>query len=581
MQLHFSALTKSYQGKAVFQQLSGIIGEGDKIGLIGANGIGKTTLLKLLAGEEEADSGVVRYLPSAAKVLYLEQYPTYPAKTTVFEVLLSAAVEYQEKEDCQLLVQEALRQVGLTQEKWQQQALQLSGGEKTKLALARLLFSDFDMLILDEPTNHLDLHGQAWLEEYLQELTQPLLVISHNRYFLDRTVNTIWELTALGLEVYPGNYSAYCKQKAMAQKQLQREYEKQQQRIQHLQKVISEKKDWYGSAHRAAGQNDFYRSKAKKHARVLKAKEKELARIERDKVSKPQRTVSPAFEIINKKLLSHKMPPLLVEGNNISKRYGERSILSNLSFTIKRGDRIAVIGENGAGKTTLLRIISRLEAVEEGTVRVSPAVKIGYFAQELSNLKWEATVLDNVVTDEYTTAEVRLLLACLLFRGDDVFKKVAALSLGEKGRVAFAKLILSGANLLVLDELTNYMDIQTKEKVETVLADYQGSMIFVSHDRYFIEKLANRIFLLEKQKLQCYEGDYQYFLAKRRQQHTETKVGSNYQQVKDKIRCLEYEIALLSGQLAAAIDEQEKEQLEAKFLNCARELAVQKKLLES
>lgn len=581
MQLHFSALTKSYQGKTIFRQLSGSISEGDKVGLVGANGIGKTTLLKLLTGQEEPDSGVVKRLPPSAKILHLKQSPKYAADISVYDFLLSVAKECQPKQNCEPLVQKALQQIGLTQEKWQQHTDQLSGGEKTKLALGRLVVSDFDMLILDEPTNHLDMQGQAWLEEYLQKLIQPLLLVSHDRYFLDHTVNTIWELTAQGLTFYPGNYSAYREQKMVAEKHSQREYDKQQQRIQHLQEVISDKKDWYHNAHRAAGQNDFYRSKAKKHAKVLKAKEKELARIEKKKVTKPKKNVSPAFEVINKTLLTDRVPRLLGQGQNVSKRFGNNIIFSGVSFTIKRGDRIAVIGENGAGKTTLLKVISKLASVEQGTFRMSPAVKIGYFAQELNNLNEQATILDNVVTDHYTVAEVRLLLACLMFRGDDIFKKVASLSMGEKGRVAFAQLILSGATLLVLDEPTNYMDIQTKEKIEAVLADYQGSLIFVSHDRYFIEQLANRVFLLEQQQLFCYEGDYQYFLVKRRQQAMQAAVGEDYQLMKDEISRLEYEIALLSGQLAAAKNEAEKEELEVQFIKCSRELADYKKLLQT
>ena len=305
------------------------------------------------------------------------------------------------------------------------------------------MVKDFDFLILDEPTNHLDLKSYDWLEQFVQKLNKPLLIISHDRFFLDNTVNKIWELTRRGLKVYEGNYTVYRRQKEIEQINQEKEYEKQETKIKHLKQVIDERKGWYHKAHKSAGQNDFYRSKAKKHAQVLKAKEKELERIESNKLEKPEKAVSPAFEVINKSIIGQKFPPFLIQGRNLSKSFPEKVIFEDISFDIKRYDRVALIGPNGSGKTTLLKMVCGIDNQYGGELGINPSVKIGYFAQELDNLKTESTILDNCLVEGATVNEARLLLASLLFRGEAVYKKVSNLSMGEKGRVAFAKLVLS------------------------------------------------------------------------------------------------------------------------------------------
>jgi ATP-binding cassette subfamily F protein 3 len=481
LNIYFTDLSKSYKGKAVFENISGQINDGDKIGLIGVNGVGKTTLAKLLAGLEEADNGMIRCSPSYMKILYIEQYPIFDENTTVYdEALKMASTSYDNRTDIEAIAKKALNKVGLEYDKWGQKAMSLSGGEKTKLALYKACVSEFDFLILDEPTNHLDMKSYDWLEDFILNINKPILVISHDRFLLDNVVNKIWELTSLDLKVYEGNYTAYKVQKENEKKSITKEYDNQQMKIRHLKQVISNRKSWYSSAHKAAGTNDFYRSKAKKHAKVLKAKERQLERIEKAKVDKPQKPVSPAFEIINKSITGKRFPLFVVQGKNLCKSFGERQILTDISFNIKRQDKIALIGENGVGKTTLLKIICGLDEEFSGTVNINPSVKIGYFAQELENLNNEATILDDVLIEGSTVEEARLLLAGLLFRGEDVFKKIAHLSMGEKGRVAFAKLILSGANLLVLDESTNYMDIISKEKIEEVLEEFKA-VLFSYH----------------------------------------------------------------------------------------------------
>ncbi|NLU52472.1 MAG: ABC-F type ribosomal protection protein [Clostridiaceae bacterium] len=577
MRISFSGLSKSYEGKTIFDNLNGQINNGDKIGLIGSNGVGKTTLVKLLTGNEEKDSGDIMF-SGDIKILYIQQYPEFDEECSVLEDILNFICSWnkdkwkdEKTEGQEALAKKALSKVGLSEELWNQKASSLSGGEKTKLALSRMLVCDFDFLILDEPTNHLDMVGHEWLEEFIKNLDKPMLVISHDRYFLDNTANKIWELTKKELKVYEGNYSSYKLQKEIEEKNILKEYEKQQTRIQELKAMISDRENWYHRAHKAAGQNDYLRARAKKQANTLNAKKTQLERLERDRIEKPQKEVSPAFDVINKNIIGRKFPRFLIQGKDISKSYGENQVLSSISFNVERGDRIAVIGANGSGKSTLLKTICGIFDDYTGSLNISPTVKIGYFSQELENLNQNAAILDDVMVEGVTYQEARLLLASLLFRGDDVYKKIGHLSMGEKGRVAFAKLILSGANLLVLDEPTNYMDIKSKEKIEEALEQFQGSMIFVSHDRYFINRLASRIFLIENKKLHIFDGNYEYYLAKCRKKADDEK-DNHEKSAAESIMKLELELAYLGGKLDVAKDESEKEELNKRYLEVARKL---------
>ena len=581
MNINFTELSKGYKGKMVFKKISGQITDGDRVGLVGANGVGKTTLAKLLVGLEEKDSGTITYSPPHMKLLYVEQYPVFDKDVTVYEEAIRIALKFNgNRANVAAIAKKGLSKVGLKEDKWKQKAMSLSGGEKTKLALYKALAADFDLLILDEPTNHLDAKSLEWLEEFVLSIEKPILVISHDRFFLDKVANKIWELTSQELKAYEGNYSSYKEQKEIEIKSLTREYNKEQMRISQLKEEINDRRNWYNSAHKGAGTNDFYRSRATKHARALKAKQRQLERIEKERIEKPKKPVSPAFDIINKNIIGRKFPRFLVQGKNLAKKYGNKQIFQDVTFNIQHQDKIALLGENGVGKTTLLKIICGLDKDFCGNLKINPSVKIGYFAQELDNLNSEATVLDDVLLEGNTVEETRLLLAGLLFRGDDVFKKIRNLSMGEKGRVAFAKLILSGANLLVLDEATNYMDIVSKEKIEEVLEEFGGSIIFVSHDRYFIRRLANKVFTIENRKLYCFEGNYDYYLAKRKDQQAQKEIGTDYRTVAENIKRLELELAFLSGKLDETVDEEEKEKLNERFLAVARELNKNRELLK-
>jgi ATP-binding cassette subfamily F protein 3 len=579
MNLSFNNLSKGYEGKMIFENIGGQISDGEKIGLIGANGVGKTTLVNILTGKEESDTGEIRCSPYHINILYIEQYPKFERGITVYQDIkgfLSRSKDYQDDfmdmEEIGAMARAALNKVGLGREKWDHDVENLSGGEKTKLILSRMLVAQFDFLILDEPTNHLDIDTSDWLEDFIKGLDKPMIIISHDRFFLDNTVNRIWELADQGLKAYEGNYSSYRDQEDIRLKHIEREYEKQQTRIQELREMISDRENWYRSAHKSAGQNDYLRSRAKKHASSLKAKRSQLERLEEEKIEKPRKQLSPAFEIINKNIIGRKFPRFLIRGKNISKSFGQNQVLDNISFNVERKDKIAVIGANGSGKTTFLKTLCGIHDDYVGTLQISPSVNMGYFSQELENLNYGATILEDVLTVGGSVGDVRLLLACLLFRGDDVFKRVGDLSMGEKGRVAFAKLILSDANLLVLDEPTNYMDIQSREKVEEALEQFEGTIIFVSHDRYFVKRLANRIFVIEDKRLRCFDSNYEVYLARTSTVESQGTKEDGQRQMKEDIMKLETELAYLGGKLDGTLDEEEKEELSKRYLQLAREL---------
>lgn len=605
MKIIFDNLSKDFGSHTVLNTISGVINEGEIIGLIGANGVGKTTLLKILTGLENHDSGEIHYSPKELRVKYMDQFPVFRENSTVYEEVLTEILGIEEINDLNPEVEagigaearvaseakakKALNSMGLNQEMWYRQAASLSGGEKTKLSLCKAMVGEFDVLFLDEPSNHLDIQSCEYLENYIVNLgksnKKSVVAISHDRFFLDAISNRIWELTSRGLTGYEGNYSAYRQQKEVETRNAEKEYNKQQAEIQQLKHVINERKNWYASAHKAAGQNDFARAKAKKHVGILRAKEKHLERLEKNKVEKPQSDFAPTFDVINRDVSVDKLPTTLVTGQNIVKQYEKKVIFDNAGFTVNRGDKIALIGKNGSGKSTLLKIICGLDQEFGGTVSVTPKVEIGYFAQGLELLESDSSkknfsILDYVIAQGTSAGEARLLLANLLFRGDEVFKNIGSLSMGEKGRVVFARLILAGANLLVLDEVTNYMDILSREKIEEVLEEYQGALLFVSHDRFFVNRLADKVIAIEEKKLRTYEGNYQYYLNKAKENRKREEIGEEYKELSDRILQLECRLSFLSGELSSVQDEEEKHMLDQEFVATARELNFCKKILE-
>lgn len=569
MNVIFENLYKDYEGKIVLSNITGRINENDKIGLIGINGVGKTTLAKIIAKLESYEEGILKYSPGNIKVIYLNQNSDNYKRISVYDFLFETLNDRKKDKTYQVKLKQALVEAGLSEQLYSKQFGLLSGGEKTKLALCRVLIEEFDLLILDEPTNHLDMEGCKWLENFLNGLRKTVLIISHDRYFLDKTTNKTWELSAKLLREYEGNYSSYKQQKEIETKNIAKECDKQEKKIEHLKEVINDRKNWFDQAHKAAGQNDFARAKAKKHVSVMRAKEKELERVEKNKIDRPKGDTAAYFDILNRSLINTKLPRYLVQVYDLSKRYENKNIFSKASFNIMRGEKIALLGENGSGKTTLLKIINGLDKEFEGRVNINPSVKTAYFAQELDNLDYDKSILENVLCYGANHAEARMLLACLLFKGDEVFKLVKNLSMGEKCRTAFAKIILSEANLLVLDELTNYMDIVSKEKIEEILCEFKGTILFVSHDRYFVNRLATKIIEIHNEKLISYPGTFDEYIS--RKQNSDSN-NTDYKAIKDIISKLECELAFLSGKFNEKLSEDEKAELDRKFINISREI---------
>ncbi|WP_231702838.1 ribosomal protection-like ABC-F family protein [Desulfocucumis palustris] len=573
----FEGLYKSYHDKMVFANISGIISAGEKIGFIGSNGIGKTTLSRILAGMEPPDKGSIECIPHNALIVYLQQYPNFSPGASVYEELYeTVSNNLNGYEPIDTIVKKSLQQIEIHESLWDQKATSLSGGEKTKLMLCKVLTQDFDLLILDEPTNHLDIDSAASLEKIIKRIKQSVLVISHNRYLLDRVADRIWELTATGLNTYKGNYSAYKLQKENELKHIAREYEKQQSRIKQLNQAIRRRRNWLASAQK----NSDYKNAAKTQASAIKAKGKELARLLNNKIEKPRQFPVPAFDLINEfPAQSNKLSPVIIRANQLYKAYGGNVVLQDLFFTIGRNEKVALMGENGAGKTTLLKILCGLDQDFQGQLSFDPTLKIGYFSQGFEELNADKNILDYVMTSNKSIEDIRTLLACLLFRKNDVFKKIKGLSMGEKSRVAFARLILSGANFLVLDEPTNYLDITAKEKIEDVMEQYAGGILFVSHDIYFVQRIATKILLLEHGSLKCYEGNYDYYLRKKKIECTLNNDQLDFIIIRNRILQLECDLAFIGGKLNDRLSEEEKKSLNEEYIRKSQELKALRQLV--
>ena len=498
-------LHKSY---GIFDVLTGAscqIARGERVGLIGPNGCGKSTLLKILAGKETPDAGHVS-APGRPAIGYLPQEADFPPGLTVREAVLHGLpFEPPEWETAEILA--GFR---FPTERRDQRVGSLSGGERTRLMLARLLLGEPDLLLLDEPTNHLDLRMLEWLEGYLRRYRGALLVISHDRRFLDHTVGRILEMDGGVLREYAGNYTAYAEKKEEERKRQRIEYQRQQEEIEALQAYIARAQ---GRA-RAISQGpkrgrDHYGRVAEKMAKQAKAAEKRLERIERVKKPWESDEADVTFRV------DARHGQWAVRAANLTKRYGDHTLFHDLTLDIGFGERVAVIGPNGAGKTTLLRVLLGEEPPTAGEARVGASVKAGFLTQHGQHMNDENTLLAEVLADrDATETEVRTLLACFLFRRDEVFKKVGSLSSGERVRLALAKLLASRCNLMVLDEPTHHLDIPTRERMEQALESYGGTVLLVSHDRLLLDRLAERIVLIEDGEVTQYPGNYTDFLER-------------------------------------------------------------------
>lgn len=526
-------ISKAFLEQQVLKGASFHIEDYEKAAIIGINGAGKTTLLRIIVGEMEADEGSV-ILSKGKTFGYLSQHQSVDSANTIFEELLSTKQECIDLEnsirDTELAMKHAegaelerlmtqygnlnhrfeqangyayrseiigvLKGLGFTEEDFDKEITTLSGGQKTRIALGKLLLQKPDLILLDEPTNHLDMASIAWLETYLLNYKGAVIIVSHDRYFLDKIAGKIIEVDQTCVTSFEGNYSDYAVKKEQLRSAAMKAYLNQQREIRHQEEVIEKLRS-------------FNREKSIKRA---ESRQKMLQKIET--VDKPTESRTDMHIALHPRRLSGN-DVLSVEG--LSKSFGPLTLFTGLDCFIKRGEHVAIIGDNGTGKTTILKIINGLMEADAGTLRLGSNVEVGYYDQEHHVLHMEKTLFEELA-DAYpslTNTQIRNTLAAFLFTGDDVFKQVSALSGGERGRVSLAKLMLSESNFLILDEPTNHLDLLSKEILEDALNSYTGTVLYVSHDRYFINRTASRILELSDGRLHQYLGNYDYYLEKK------------------------------------------------------------------
>lgn len=533
MILSCQQISLAFGTEVILDKISFHIEEHEKTAIVGINGAGKSTLLKIIMGKLTPDSGEV--IISRGKTIgYLAQHQDIHSEATIYEEMmkvrenvvriydklrqleldmkhadedklpemyaaydrLNHAFEQENGYALQSEVTGVLKGLGFTEEDFNKKVSSLSGGQKTRISLGRLLLTKPDIILLDEPTNHLDMKAIAWLETFLQNYKGAVIIVAHDRYFLDRIVTKVVEISMHKSAVYDGNYTEYAKKAAFAREEALRAYYNQQREIKHQEAVIEKLKS-------------FNREKSIKRA---ESREKQLAKI--DVLEKPQEEKSEMHMTLTPSVISGN-DVLRVEG--LSKAYDQKKLFQDISFEIKRGERVALIGQNGTGKTTILKILNEKVDADAGSFTLGTNVKIGYYDQEQQVLHMEKTLMEEIADDypKLTQTRIRNILAAFLFTEDDVFKRVSDLSGGERGRLSLAKLMLSEANFLILDEPTNHLDIASKEILESALNRYEGTVLFVSHDRYFINRTATRILNLTEQKIVNYIGNYDYYLEKK------------------------------------------------------------------
>ena len=525
-------ISKSFGTDEILKNVSFHIEANEKAAIVGINGAGKSTLLKIIMQKETPDTGEV-ILAKDATIGYLAQYQDVSGHRTIYEEVLDAKqniIEMEERlrgmetqmntltgqeletlldgyhrlsHEFELLggytyrseVTGILKGLGFSESEFDRQMSELSGGQKTRVSLGKLLVTKPDVLLLDEPTNHLDMESIRWLEGFLMNYKGAVVIVSHDRYFLDRVVTKVVEIFQHQGFVYQGNYTEFAKKKAKIREDLLKQYYNHQREIKHQEEVIAKLKS-------------FNREKSIKRA---ESREKMLDKIER--LEKPTDENTDIHIVLEPDVTSGN-DVLTVE--HLRKAFGTHTLFDDLSFEIKRGERVALIGNNGTGKTTILKIINELLLADGGTIVLGSNVHIGYYDQEHQLLHMEKTIFEEIADDypQLNHTKIRNVLAAFLFTNDDVFKRIADLSGGERGRVSLAKLMLSDANFLILDEPTNHLDITSKEILESALNQYTGTVFFVSHDRYFINQTATRILDLTGGTIVNYIGNYDYYLEK-------------------------------------------------------------------
>lgn len=535
-------VSKSFGVETILEDISFSVNEGDKIGIVGVNGTGKTTLFKVITGIFPHDKGDI-FTSKNCRLGYLEQNTNFYSEKTIYDEVVSVFSDLIEAEEelrnlehqiASLSAKESssgdqlkkamdtygkkyeefekkngyayksevrgtLKGLGFSDEEMNKAVNVLSGGEKTRVLLAKLLLSKPSLLLLDEPTNHLDADAIEWLEAFLRSYEETIMIISHDRYFLDQSVNRIFEMENKRLTSYNGNYTDYQKQAKINREIRLRQYENQQRDIKKQEESIERLKA-YGR---------------EKHLKRARSKEKMLDKI--DRLDKPQELRKKArFNFV----LRHHSGNDVLKARGLGKSFGDRKLFEGVDFDLYRGEKVALIGPNGVGKSTLFKIIMGDESQDQGEYKLGQGVDIAYFHQEQKSLNLENSIIDEVWDDNphMTQTEVRNLLGAFLFEGEDVFKSIRSLSGGERARVAILKLILSKSNLLLLDEPTNHLDIDSKEVLEDALKEYEGTLLTISHDRYFLNTVVDRILVLKPNGIEEYLGNYEYYQNKKKEE---------------------------------------------------------------
>jgi ATP-binding cassette subfamily F protein 3 len=529
--LNCDGISLSFGINTVLKDITFKVEENDKIGIVGVNGAGKSTLLKVIAGILQADSGNI-YISKNTRLGYLEQNSGLESSNSLWDEVLSVykklmdaeerlkALELRistEKDDERLSslmkeysnlsdqfsrnggfeyrskVKGVLRGLGFTEEQFDLKVEILSGGQKTRLALAKLLLDEPDILILDEPTNHLDIEAIEWLEGFLKNFSKAVLIVSHDRYFLDSVTFKTLELEGSNSKLYNGNYTKYVEQKAVDREILQKHYEIQQQEIARMEAFIKQQKQW------------------NRERNIIAAESRQKAIDRMEKIEKPK-NLPGKIKIKLKSSITSGNDVLFAEG--LSKGYPGKPLFKNISFNLKRGEKAFLLGPNGCGKSTLLKILTGKIQEDAGVVEYGHKVSVGYYDQEQEYLDESKSILEEVLDSnpQLTLTQARNMLASFLFKGEDVLKPISVLSGGEKARVSLVKLILSGSNFLILDEPTNHLDINSREVLEESINEFDGTILAVSHDRYFINKLSTRILELNGDSMIDCRGNYSFFV---------------------------------------------------------------------
>ena len=538
--INTSNLKKEFGTRTLFDKVSFSIEDNDKIGFVGANGTGKTTLFKILTEEILPDGGEM-FKSRETNLGYMQQHAQMNTEKTLWAELMTVFKPLTDIEnrlksiesritngigDLSKLTEEqhslneeyekqggfiyknlakaSLLGLGFKEEEFDIEFSALSGGQQTRVILCKLLLGESNLLLLDEPTNHLDIESTEWLEGFLKDYKGAFVVISHDRYFLDRVTNKTFELENSKLTVYNGNYSTYVKLKEEREKTLIRNYENTTREIQRIEGIVEQQKRW----------------NREKNIKTAESKQKQIERLEKT-LEKPELyDESIRFNFKAKNMGGTEV----LRCNDLKMAFDEKLLFENVNVEVNRGDRVFLLGANGCGKTTLFKIITGGINPVSGNVKIGANIQVGYFDQKQQNLSLEKEAIDEV-WDTYpsmTQTEVRNAMASFLFKNDDVFTPVSSLSGGERARVALIKLMLSGSNFLILDEPTNHLDIKSREALEDALLGYDGTMLVVSHDRYFINKLASKIYYMENSGLEKYDGDYTYFSQMKKTQESKS-----------------------------------------------------------